>query len=379
MLASNADTINVPKGAYTLSAQFGELLLVSDHIVGAGARDVFIDGAHETRLMRVADGSSTVAGVTLRNGNGQDDVSPGFGGAVFVQAGGTLTLTNSTVSGNAVTGTAAGGGGIAAAGSLALIGSTVSGTSRARVGRRAAAASRGRDAVLGNTTVTGNTASDTAGGTASRGGGIAASSTFLRARTQRSPVTRRQRRRGLPRRRPRAARKPLTDDDVGSNTAARAATGLTTDSTHNNIGFDTDVQFTGHSRSQQHQPGSRRARQQRRPTSTPSRWRRTARRSTKARVARPPTTSADSPGRTDRRCLRHRRSIVRRPDAAYAMAVTNDAGGTRAAGDFTVHVRSGAADVKGSPAPGLVDGRRCAEPRHLHRRWRDAARATGVE
>ena len=54
MLAGDADTINVPKGAYTLSAQFGELLLVSDpqHIVGAGARDVFIDGAHETRLMR---------------------------------------------------------------------------------------------------------------------------------------------------------------------------------------------------------------------------------------------------------------------------------------------------------------------------------------
>jgi hypothetical protein len=37
--------------------------------------------------------------------------------------------------------------------------------------------------------------------------------------------------------------------------------------------------------------------------------------------------------------------------------VVNDAGGTEAPGDFSVHVRSGAADVAGSPQPGTESGR----------------------
>jgi len=57
-----------------------------------------------------------LAGVTLRRGNGQSTVSPGFGGAAFVQSGATLTLTNSAVTDNDATG----GGGITAAGGLAL-------------------------------------------------------------------------------------------------------------------------------------------------------------------------------------------------------------------------------------------------------------------
>jgi CSLREA domain-containing protein len=45
------------------------------------------------------------------------------------------------------------------------------------------------------------------------------------------------------------------------------------------------------------------------------------------------------------------------PKLTVKTAVTNDNGGTKAPGDFTLHVRSGGADVAGSPAAGTSTGR----------------------
>ena len=99
-LAGTNDTINVPKGTYMLNGSLGELSLVADHIVGVdGARDTFIQ-AEKSRVLLASSGASTVAGVTIRNGNGVGGVSNGAGGGVFVAAEATLIFSNSTISGN---------------------------------------------------------------------------------------------------------------------------------------------------------------------------------------------------------------------------------------------------------------------------------------
>jgi len=238
--AGSADTINVPKGVYTLQASLGELLLVSDHIVGEGARAVFIDGAHETRLLRAADGSSSLTGVTLRNGNSTTAATtqfPGSGGAVFVQSGATLDIRDSAVTGN----DASTGGGIAAAGTLLLIGSTVSGNDAAtsRLTRGGGITAAG-PLLMANSTVTGNSALDSTGGASSQGGGVWAGSTFLAQNTTiagnvassaggvflQAPAA--------------GGTQTFTNTIVGSNSGGSCGgTGLTADSTHNNIGFDT--------------------------------------------------------------------------------------------------------------------------------------------
>jgi CSLREA domain-containing protein len=363
-LAGNNDQINVPKGVYTLQRQFGgELFLVSDHIVGAGARDVIVDGARETRLMRVVDGTSSVAGVTLRNGNGNVDVdgavSPGFGGAVFVASGGALTLTNSTVSGNAVTGTAAGGGGIAAAGNLSVIGSTISGNT-ASAGRQTTGGGilAAGTLLIGNTTISGNSALDTGGGTASRGGGVAASAAFLSQNSTIAGNTASSAG-GVYMTTPTAtgATQSFFNTIVGSNTGGSCGgTGLTTDSTHNNIGFDTTCQFTGTAD---------------RNSTNPLLGTLTNNGGATDTLALAPNSPAINQGSgcasTDQRGVARPQPAggvcdigayeYRAPTLTVVMAVTTDDGGTRAPGDFTVHVRQGASDIKGSPAPGLGAGR----------------------
>ena len=162
----------MPKGTYVLNGSLGELSLVADHIVGVdGARDTFIQ-AEKSRVLLASSGASTVAGVTIRNGNGVGGVSNGAGGGVFVAAEATLIFSNSTITGN----TATAGGGIAGAGGIGLIGSTVSGNqaSTGRLTRGGGIAATGALAMI-NSTVSGNTAVDDAGGASSQGGGIYAS------------------------------------------------------------------------------------------------------------------------------------------------------------------------------------------------------------
>jgi CSLREA domain-containing protein len=354
--SGSADRILVPKGLYTLNASLGELVLVSDRIVGAGARDVIIDGANETRLLRIADGTSTVDGVTLRKGNGQGDVSPGFGGAVLVQSGGTLTLTNSTVSGNTANGPTAAGGGIAAAGTLNVIGSTISGNTatglRSTVGGGIYSATQ---LLLGNSTISGNSAGS---GTGAQGGGIAAAGNFLSQNNTIAGNTAASAG-GLALSAPAAGggTQSISNTIVGANTGgACGGTGLATDSTHNNIGFDSTCDFKGTADRNSLNPQLGGLANNGGPTDT---------------LALAPNSPAINGGSgcatTDQRGVTRPQPAggvcdigayeFRPPTLTVAMPVTNDDGGTRVPGDFTVHVRQGASEVKGSPAAGVAAGR----------------------
>ena len=124
------DTIILPPTIYLLT-QVDELTITDNlTITGGGASTTIIDG---NKLFRLDRGVLTIrssvpivniSGVTVRNGTATSDSSGKtfWGGGIFNS--GTLTLTNSVVSGNA---SADNGGGIYNDGTLTLINSTVSG------------------------------------------------------------------------------------------------------------------------------------------------------------------------------------------------------------------------------------------------------------
>jgi hypothetical protein len=111
--AANGDTIGIAAGTYA----GGFTVDKSVTLRGEGADQTTITGGGP--VVAVADGvSATIESVTITGGN---TPGLGFGGGIF--NGGTLTLTESTVSGN----TAFVGGGITNVGTLTLTESTVSG------------------------------------------------------------------------------------------------------------------------------------------------------------------------------------------------------------------------------------------------------------
>jgi hypothetical protein len=128
-----ATTILLPAGIYTLARPAtiadgddnGDLNLTTPvslgqdiAILGAGAAATIIDANQIDRVLHVAAGrAANITGVTLRNGA----VPSTTGGGIYNQ--GTLTLTNTTVSGN---GGAYFGGGIYNQGTLTLSNSTLS-------------------------------------------------------------------------------------------------------------------------------------------------------------------------------------------------------------------------------------------------------------
>jgi CSLREA domain-containing protein len=173
------DTVRVPADLYILTQ--GDLFLAADRVVGAGARSTIIDGNGKRRVLTVnsagTTATSTVTGVTIRNGNGTSESPNGgnnIGGGIYVQSG-NLTLNNSHVIGNSATVTGIGGG-IALAGgnTLTMIGSTVAGnTASGRGARGGGIGVSGENAgiALGNSTITGNVAVGVPG-SPSTGGGI---------------------------------------------------------------------------------------------------------------------------------------------------------------------------------------------------------------
>lgn len=131
---SGADTINVPAGAYTLTrtgAQedlnvTGDLdIRAATTIVGAGAANTILDGNQIDRLFHVLDGSGsfTLSGVTITRGaSGPDSgggvlnrdasftvsdsvfsANSGRSGGAIDNFGGSLIVTNTTISGNSAT------------------------------------------------------------------------------------------------------------------------------------------------------------------------------------------------------------------------------------------------------------------------------------
>ena len=173
--APGADTVTLPAGTYTLSivgtgedaADDGDLDITDDlTITGAGAGTTIIDGNGVETGERVFHTDPTGAGITVGISGvtiqGGDD-SSGFGGGGALSVGGTLTLTNSVLSGNTVT---QAGGALRGIGSavLTLDGVTVSGNT-AHTGM---IDSQGSLTVT-DSTIDGNTASVHAGGVSNTG------------------------------------------------------------------------------------------------------------------------------------------------------------------------------------------------------------------
>jgi CSLREA domain-containing protein len=133
--AAGADTITLPAGTYTLTiagvdedaSATGDLDITDDLTInGAGAGTTIIQACDSSggpcvgidRVIHIPTSTVGLSGVTIRNGNVTSS-----GGGIFGSTGSSLTLTNSTVTGNTAFDH---GGGILIDGALTLTGSTVS-------------------------------------------------------------------------------------------------------------------------------------------------------------------------------------------------------------------------------------------------------------
>ena len=97
--ASPGDTIDFDSSlnGQTITLTSGELLIDKDlTIAGLGTNLLTISGNHASRVFHMTgDLDVTISGLTIANG-----FSPGAGGGIFGGSGGSLTIVNSTLSGN---------------------------------------------------------------------------------------------------------------------------------------------------------------------------------------------------------------------------------------------------------------------------------------
>ena len=116
--AQNGDTIDATTISGVIILTSGQLLVdKSVTINGAGSDALAVDGNATSRVFQIdSSKTGTISGLTIRNGQG------GEGGAILNADTATLTIINSTLSGNA----AGFGGGIFNSGTLTIINSTFS-------------------------------------------------------------------------------------------------------------------------------------------------------------------------------------------------------------------------------------------------------------
>jgi hypothetical protein len=122
-LAASGDSMKVAAATYTENLTIGFSL----NVIGSGASTTIIDGGGAGRVVTISNASIvTLSNVTIRNGRAPSG-TVAYGGGVYNN--GTLTINNSTVSGNyALSNLVSGiGGGIANWGILTINSSTVSG------------------------------------------------------------------------------------------------------------------------------------------------------------------------------------------------------------------------------------------------------------
>ncbi|MCA8989661.1 MAG: hypothetical protein KDA78_18585, partial [Planctomycetaceae bacterium] len=174
----------------------GDQLIISGDlsIVGPGANRLKIDANHQSRIFQINSGvTASISGLTITNGNlngaGEgdygggvinfgtltldyvlvsDNTSVGLGGGIANAPGATLTVINSTVSGNTAPGGS--GGGIANYGTAKVINSTISGNQSGDYGGGLSNYNNGTLQII-NSTITGNQASNTTA-VGTLGGGI---------------------------------------------------------------------------------------------------------------------------------------------------------------------------------------------------------------
>ena len=178
-------TITVAAGTYQEHVAIGRDVSIS----GAGASSTTVDGTHSGTVFTITGGTVTLQYLTIANGSG--DTS----GGIF-NSGGSVTVSNSTVSGNAasfgggirnhailtvsnstISGNSVGsfrGGGLFNQGTLTVSNSTVSGNSAALGG----GIYNSGTLTVSNSTVSGNSASS-GGGTFNNGGTLAMNNSTL--------------------------------------------------------------------------------------------------------------------------------------------------------------------------------------------------------
>jgi protocatechuate 3,4-dioxygenase beta subunit len=120
--ASSLNLTTSPPGDYNVTTGGTLNISKSMNIQGPGANLLSIDGGKADRVFNIASGTVSISEVTITNGN-----NGGNGGGI-VNAG-TLTVTNSTISGNSASGGQLYGGGIYNIGTLTVTNSTFSGNS----------------------------------------------------------------------------------------------------------------------------------------------------------------------------------------------------------------------------------------------------------
>ncbi len=151
--AASGDTINFSL-AYPATITLASTLSINTSLTisGPGASNVAISGNNAVQVFSISGGTTVnISGVTIENGNSGGNFGGGF------ENGGTLTLTNSTVSGNSASSV----GGIYNYGTLTLTNSTVSGNS---VSNDVGGILNQGTLTLSNSTVSSNFASDDGGG-----------------------------------------------------------------------------------------------------------------------------------------------------------------------------------------------------------------------
>ncbi|MCF8055842.1 MAG: right-handed parallel beta-helix repeat-containing protein [Desulfocapsa sp.] len=175
------DTINIPAGTYitAISAAPDDDNAAGDYdilrnvtIAGAGADNTIIDGNSLDRIFHIPGSNAvTISGVTLRNGNSA--VYSNNGGAILNV--GTLTVADSTVSGNTTTH----GGGIrntGNTGTLIVTGTTIKDNTASRSG---GGISNANATTVTNSTISGNTAGWYGGGIVILGTAAITNSTII--------------------------------------------------------------------------------------------------------------------------------------------------------------------------------------------------------
>jgi CSLREA domain-containing protein len=179
---TGADTINVPAGTYTLTivgpgedgGLTGDLDITEDVTInGAGVASTIIEagGGFGDRIFEVRVGTTSMSGVTIRQGN-----VAGSGGGINVIAGAGLILSSATVGNNVATGS---GGGINGGGHLSLNSVTISSNIAASQGGGLFVGGAG--STITSVTISGNSVNSTGNG---QGGGF-----FINASTTMTSVT----------------------------------------------------------------------------------------------------------------------------------------------------------------------------------------------
>jgi hypothetical protein len=150
--AAGEDTINfqpsLSPATITLGSQLPAITDSAGLIIGGGSAKITVSGDNKYRVFEVGSSAKlTLNKLTVANGNAVE------GGGGIINLGGTVTVTNSTLSGNS---SSSGGGGIYNNGMLTLSNSTLSGNSASGGG---GIWNNGGTLTLSNSTLSGNSSS----------------------------------------------------------------------------------------------------------------------------------------------------------------------------------------------------------------------------